>query len=94
MSSCSLSYLDGMFDCAARISCGSDAVTDPVTGRIISTLVFHLLFNHSRTSTKKMDSNVLCWDVQCISKFGYINLLEIPKKTTNGWVNILGIERV
>ncbi len=60
----------------------------------MSTLVFHLLFNHSRTSTKKMDSNMLCWDVQCVSKFGYIILLEIRKETTNGWVNILGIERV
>ncbi len=60
----------------------------------MSTLVFHSLFNHLKTSTKKMDSNVLCWDVQCVSKFGYIILLEIPKETTNGWVNILGIERV
>jgi hypothetical protein len=60
----------------------------------MSTLVFHLLFNHSRTSTKKMDSNVLCWDVQCVSKFGYIISLEIPKETTKGLVNILGIERV
>ena len=50
----------------------------------MSTLVFHSLFNHSRTSTKKMDSNVLCWDVQFVSKFGYIILLEIPKETTNG----------
>ncbi len=41
-----------------------------------------------------MDSNVFCWDVQCVSKFGYIILLEIPKETTNDWVNILGIERV
>jgi hypothetical protein len=32
----------------------------------MSTLVFHLLLNHSRTSTKEMDSNVLCWDVQCM----------------------------
>jgi hypothetical protein len=60
----------------------------------MSTLVFHLLFNHSKTSAKKMDSNVLCWDVQFVSKFGYIILLEIPKETTNDWVNILGIERV
>ncbi len=29
-----------------------------------------------------MDSNVLCWDIQCMSKFGYIILLEIPKETT------------
>jgi hypothetical protein len=29
-----------------------------------------------------------------VSKFGYIILLKIPKETTNGWVNILGIERV
>ena len=36
MSSCSLSYLGGVFDRAAMISCGSDAVTDPVTGSIIS----------------------------------------------------------
>jgi hypothetical protein len=35
MSSCSLSYLGGVFDCAATISCGSDAVMDPVTGWII-----------------------------------------------------------
>ena len=38
MSSCSLSYLGGVFDRAAMISCGSDAVTDPVTGRIITPL--------------------------------------------------------
>jgi hypothetical protein len=37
MSSCSLSYLGGMFNCAATISCGSDAVTDLVTGQIIKT---------------------------------------------------------
>jgi hypothetical protein len=36
-----------------------------------------------------MDSNVLTWDIQCMSKFGYIILLDIPKETTNGWVNIL-----
>jgi hypothetical protein len=28
------------------------------------------------------------------SKFGFIILLEIPKKTINGLVNLLGIERV
>ncbi len=38
MSSCLLSYLGGMFNCAAAISCGSDAVTDPVTGWIITPL--------------------------------------------------------
>jgi hypothetical protein len=38
MSSCSLSYLGGVFNCAATISCGSDAVTDPVTGWIITPL--------------------------------------------------------
>ncbi len=36
----------------------------------MGTLVFHPLFNHLKTSTKKMDSNVLCWDAQCVSKFG------------------------
>ncbi len=36
MSSCSLSNLGGVFDRAATISCGSDAVMDPVTGRIIT----------------------------------------------------------
>jgi hypothetical protein len=61
----------------------------------MSTLVFHLLFNHLKTSTKKMALNVLSWDIQCMSKFGFIFLLEIPKETINGWVNILGIvERV
>jgi len=38
MSSCSLSYLGGVFDHAAMISCGSDTVTDPVTGWIITPL--------------------------------------------------------
>ncbi len=38
MSSCSLSYLGGMFDRAATILCGSDAVMDPVTVRIITSL--------------------------------------------------------
>ncbi len=56
MSSCSLSYLGGVFDRAATISCGSDAVTDPVTGRIITPLPHniaqlltspHLNCNHS-----------------------------------------------
>jgi hypothetical protein len=58
MSSCSLSYLGGVFDRAATISCGSDAVTDPVTGtgRIITLLPHdiaqlltspHLNYNHS-----------------------------------------------
>jgi hypothetical protein len=60
----------------------------------MSTLVFHLLFNHLKTSTKKMAFNVLSWNIQCMSKFGFIILLEIPKVTINGWVNILGIERV
>ncbi len=56
MSSCSLSYLGGVFDCAATILCGSDAVTDPVTGWIITPLPHdiaqlltspHLNCNHS-----------------------------------------------
>ena len=60
MSSCSLSYLGGVFDRAAMISCGSDAVTDPVTGRIITPLPHdiaqlltspHLNYNHS----------ICCW---------------------------------
>jgi hypothetical protein len=41
-----------------------------------------------------MSFNVLSWHIQCVSKFGYIILLEIPKETINSWVNILGIERV
>ncbi len=58
----------------------------------MSTLVFHSLFNHLKTSTKKkIDSNVLSWNIQCVSKFGYIILLEILKED---WVNILGIKRV
>ncbi len=56
MSSCLLSCLGGVFDRAAKISCGSDAVTDPVTGRIITPLPHdiaqlltspHLNCNHS-----------------------------------------------
>ncbi len=38
MSLCLLSYLGGMLDHASAISCGSDAVTCPVTGRIITPL--------------------------------------------------------
>jgi hypothetical protein len=60
----------------------------------MSTHVFNLLFNHLKTSTKKIDSNVLSWDIQCVSKFGNTILVEIPKETTNGWINILGIERI
>jgi hypothetical protein len=51
-------------------------------------------FQSLKNINKKLDSNGLSWDIQCMSKFGYIVLLEIPKETTNGWVNILGIERV
>jgi hypothetical protein len=51
-------------------------------------------FQSLKTSTEKMEFNVLSWDIQCVSKFGYIILLEIPKEKINGWVNILGIERV
>ncbi len=56
MSSCLLSYLGGVFDHAATILCGSDAVTDLVTGRIITPLPHnfaqlltspHLNCNHS-----------------------------------------------
>jgi hypothetical protein len=56
----------------------------------MGTLVFHSLFNHLKTSTKKMAFNVLSWDIQCVSKFGFIFVLEILKKTVNGWVNIQG----
>ncbi len=38
MSSCSLSYLGGMFDRAVTILCCSDAVTNPFMGRIITPL--------------------------------------------------------
>jgi hypothetical protein len=51
MSSCSLSYLGGVFDHAAMILCGSDAVTDPVTGRII-THHYPLRFHHVETTVK------------------------------------------
>ena len=56
MSSRSLSYVGGVFDRAAMILCGSDAVTDPVLGRIITPLPHgiaqllsspHLYRNHS-----------------------------------------------
>jgi hypothetical protein len=43
MSSCLLSYLGGLFDHAATISCGSDAVTDPVTGWIITPLPHNIV---------------------------------------------------
>ncbi len=38
MSLCSLSYLDGVLDRASTISCGSDTVTCPGMGRIITPL--------------------------------------------------------
>jgi hypothetical protein len=38
MSLCSLSYLGGVLDRASAILCGSDAVTCPVTGQIITPL--------------------------------------------------------
>jgi hypothetical protein len=60
----------------------------------MNTLALHLLFNHLKTSTKIIAFDVLSWDIHCMSKFGYIFLLEIPKKTLKGWVNIIGIERM
>ncbi len=32
-----------------------------------------------------MAFNVLSWVIQCVSKFGFIFLLETPKETINGW---------
>ncbi len=69
-------------------------LTQEIKPKMSSNLVFYLLFNHLKTSTKIMAFNVLSWDIQCMSKFGYIIILEIPKETINGWVNILEIERV
>ncbi len=45
MSLCLLSYLGGMLDRASAISCGSDAVTCPVTGRIITLIIFTALLS-------------------------------------------------
>jgi hypothetical protein len=53
-----------------------------------------LAFPSLKTCTKKMAFNVLFWDIPCMSKFGFIFLLEIPKATINNWDNILGIKRV
>jgi hypothetical protein len=39
MSLCLLSYLGGMLDCVSAISCGSDIVTCPGTGQIITPLL-------------------------------------------------------
>jgi hypothetical protein len=47
----------------------------------MSTLVFHLLFNRSETLTKKMDSNVLSWDIQsCDTVFRKTTSLEFSGK--------------
>ena len=55
MSSCSLSYLSGVFNRVSTISCGSDVVMDPVTVWIITPLPHdiaqlltspHLNYNH------------------------------------------------
>ena len=43
MSLCSLSYLGGVLDRASAILCGSDAVTCPVTGRIINDMTFLMM---------------------------------------------------
>jgi hypothetical protein len=42
MSLCSLSYLGGVLDRVSAISCGSDAVTCPVTGWIITPLPHYI----------------------------------------------------
>ncbi len=51
----------------------------------MSTLVFYLLFNHLKTSTKKMDSNVLSWDIQCVPKFECIFFVG-DTKGNNKWL--------
>jgi hypothetical protein len=65
MSSCLLSYLGGVFDCAATISCGSDTVMDPITGWIIiqQSLTKHPTW-YSRKNINEVD------DIQCYTKPG------------------------
>jgi len=41
MSSCLLSYLGGVFDRVAAISCGSDTVTNPVMSWIINSTSYY-----------------------------------------------------
>jgi hypothetical protein len=43
-------------------------------------------FQSLKNINKEMAFNVLSWDIQCMSKFGFIFLLETPKKTINGCV--------
>ncbi len=51
----------------------------------MSTLVFHLLFNPLKISTKKMAFNVLSWDIGRMSKFGYIFFIG-DTKVNNKWL--------
>ncbi len=62
MSSCLLSHLGGMFDRAATISCGSDAVTDPVTGWIITPLP-HNIVQLLTSPHVNCNHSICCWFV-------------------------------
>jgi hypothetical protein len=61
MSLCSLPYLGAVLDRASAISCGSDAVTCPVTGRIISLCVLHAVDDDAYIDTIGGDSDNKFW---------------------------------
>ena len=72
MSSCSLSYLGGMFDRVAMISCGSDAVTDLVTGWIITPLPHDIGLDHHTLATwYRTTANTPLFELQSI----YLSML-------------------
>ncbi len=65
MSSCLLSYLGGMLDRAATISCSSDAAMNPVTGQIITPLL-HNIVQLLTTPHVNCNHSICCWFIVVI----------------------------
>jgi hypothetical protein len=70
MSLCSLSYLGGVLDRVSMISCGSDAVTDPVTGRIITPLP-HDIAQMLTSSHLNCNLSICCHRCRCFRRHRY-----------------------
>jgi len=70
MSLCSLSYLGGVLDHASAILCGSDAATDPVTGRIITPLP-HDIPQMLTYSHLNRNLSICCHHCRCFCRCRY-----------------------
>ncbi len=82
MSLCLLSYLGGVLDHASAISCGSDAVTCPVTGRIITG--YHGKQWTCNQSAFKLPATHVFWSKSGSAPSAEKGLLSAPSTATSG----------